>query len=82
MKDTDSIHTALKRARIAYPQLLDREGKKTPARRLAFFFNQLFITHVPREEVHDKIRWTGSVPTRGVKGWEAVALRWGRKETD
>lgn len=80
MNDTTSVHTAINRVKKAFPDVMERAGKKTPARRLAFLFDQLNIMGVDRDVVHEKVRWTGRIPTRGVKGWEEVALRWGRKE--
>jgi hypothetical protein len=80
MKDTTSVHTAINRLMEAFPDVAKRSGKKTPARRLAFLFDQLRLMGVDQASVHDKVRWTGSIPTRGVKGWEEDALRWGRRE--
>lgn len=77
MTKTESVHTAINRVKKAFPNVIEREGKKTPARRLAFLFDQLRITGVDQKEVQKGVKWTGVVPSRGVKGWEDEALRWG-----
>lgn len=78
MRPTASVHTALDRVMKAFPDLEERTGKKTPSRRLAFLFDQLKRRGVDQDVVRDAALWIGTIPSRGVKGWEGEALEWGR----
>lgn len=77
------MHRRTKAPRIALERLEGMLGvvdcgQRTTIRRLAFLADL-----ARRKKLVDTpkvVRWTGRVPSRGVKGWEAEALDWLRIE--
>lgn len=74
---TKSPKIALARIEAALPGAR-WTSRRTTIRRLAFAAD--CARRQRRDDVPQLVRWTGRVPSRGVKGWEEEALEWLRLE--
>ena len=77
------MHRRTKDPRTALGRLEGMLGETVPTnrtsiRRLAFLAD--IARRKKRADAPSVVRWTGRVPARGVKGWEAEALEWLRLE--